>query len=97
MFLICNVSPITSSKVYRPYSRGTLRLASADVTHTPIVHYNYLSDPRDVRMCVNGVKILSAVVSSKAMSNYTYRQVLVGVIYHILAAPYIPHFLNDDQ
>ena len=65
-------------KVYRPHSRGTLKLASADVTHTPIVQYNYLSDPRDVRMCVNGVKILSAVIGSKAMANYNYRQVSIS-------------------
>ena len=62
-------------KVYRPFSRGTLKLASADVTDTPVVQYNYLSDPRDVKMCVNGVKILSKVVGSKAMANNTYRQV----------------------
>ena len=39
----------------QPFSRGTVRLASADPGALPVVSPNYLSDPRDVEAMVTGL------------------------------------------
>lgn len=39
-----------------PYSRGTVRLSSADPDAPPLIDPNYYSDPRDVRIMVDGVR-----------------------------------------
>lgn len=40
----------------RPYSRGRIRLKSDDPRAHPAIHFNYLSDERDVREMVDGIK-----------------------------------------
>lgn len=41
----------------RPYSRGTVTLASTDPFEQAIIDVNYLSDPRDVDNLVGGIII----------------------------------------
>jgi choline dehydrogenase len=40
----------------RPYSRGHVRLCSADPRQKPAIQFNYLTDPRDVREMVSGIR-----------------------------------------
>jgi choline dehydrogenase len=40
----------------RPYSRGRIRLKSADPKAHPAIHFNYLDDQRDVNEMVDGIK-----------------------------------------
>jgi choline dehydrogenase len=40
----------------RPYSRGRIRLKSADPKAHPAIHFNYLDDARDVKEMVDGIK-----------------------------------------
>lgn len=49
---------LITSAIYRTYSRGTVRLASADPTVHPMIDPNYLGDPRDVQALVDMTKML---------------------------------------
>ncbi|MCX7383037.1 MAG: GMC family oxidoreductase N-terminal domain-containing protein [Alphaproteobacteria bacterium] len=54
----------------RPESRGTLRLASADPSAKPLIHMNYLSDPRDRAALRSGVRILRDIFRQPAFNPY---------------------------
>ncbi|XP_050443789.1 glucose dehydrogenase [FAD, quinone]-like [Adelges cooleyi] len=51
----------------RPYSRGHIELASDNPYDPPRITPNYLSDPRDVRTMVEGIKIGYAMSKTAAM------------------------------
>ncbi|XP_078033752.1 glucose dehydrogenase [FAD, quinone] isoform X2 [Augochlora pura] len=54
----------------QPRSRGTLRLASNDPLAKPVIHGNYLSDPLDVAILVEGIQIALTFANTTAMRNY---------------------------
>lgn len=54
----------------RPKSLGTIKLASADPLHHPLIDPNYLSDRRDLDELVAGVKMMADVMSQKEISKY---------------------------
>lgn len=56
---------ITASLV-RPYSRGEIRLRSADPFAAPIIRGAYLSEPRDVAALVEGVRLARALAATAA-------------------------------
>ncbi|XP_043255745.1 glucose dehydrogenase [FAD, quinone]-like isoform X2 [Colletes gigas] len=60
---------ITPTNVH-PRSRGTLRLASNDPFAKPIIHGNYLSDPMDVAVLVDGIRKALSFANTTAMSKY---------------------------
>lgn len=43
----------------RPKSRGIIRLRSVDPSHEPIIDPQYYSDPRDIRVMIEGVFCIS--------------------------------------
>lgn len=49
----------------RPWSTGTVRLASADPTKAADIDPRYLTEPRDLEALVDGVKMIQAFVSQK--------------------------------
>jgi choline dehydrogenase len=51
----------------RPYSRGDIRIKSADPFEYPEIHPNYLSDERDCRVAVNGIKVARGIASAPAL------------------------------
>ncbi|TDM06621.1 MAG: hypothetical protein C4K60_19145 [Ideonella sp. MAG2] len=51
--------------VIRPYSRGTVTLASADVRKAPVIDPNFLGDERDMEVLVKGVQMQQAIIESK--------------------------------
>ncbi|XP_031846617.1 glucose dehydrogenase [FAD, quinone] isoform X2 [Nomia melanderi] len=53
-----------------PRSRGTLRLASNDPLAKPLIHGNYLSDPLDVAILVEGIQIALSFANTTAMRKY---------------------------
>lgn len=59
-----------NSYTLRPKSRGSVTLRSADPKDTPIVDPNYLSDPDDLRVSVEGVKISREIFSQSALQKY---------------------------
>ncbi|MGX0963234.1 choline dehydrogenase-like flavoprotein [Bradyrhizobium japonicum] len=54
--------------LFNAYSRGTLKLASADPSVDPIVEENMLADPRDMLRMKDAVKRLAVITSQPALS-----------------------------
>ena len=54
---------VMSSLIY-PKSRGTLRLASADPTAAPLIDFNYLSDPHDSTVLLEGLAMIREIMAS---------------------------------
>lgn len=52
--------------VLRPRSRGRIMLKSSDPSHYPLIYANYLSDPYDIRVSVNGIKATIDLMDTEA-------------------------------
>jgi choline dehydrogenase-like flavoprotein len=52
--------------VLRPYSRGTVALASADPTDDPLIDPAFLDDERDVQTLLRGTKLLQRILRAPA-------------------------------
>jgi choline dehydrogenase-like flavoprotein len=57
---------IMSTLIY-PKSRGTFRLASPDPTAAPLIDPNYLDEPADVDVLVDGMELIRETMNSKTM------------------------------
>ncbi|XP_028042216.1 glucose dehydrogenase [FAD, quinone]-like isoform X1 [Bombyx mandarina] len=55
---------ILSPVVLKPYSRGNIRLASADPTEQPAIFANYLGDSRDVDQMLKHIIVLEHLVEA---------------------------------
>ncbi len=54
-----------------PYSKGQIVLSSADPFSHPLIVPNFFSDPRDMKVMIDGLKqALRLVVSSKAFAKF---------------------------
>nr|XP_033205998.1 glucose dehydrogenase [FAD, quinone]-like isoform X2 [Bombus vancouverensis nearcticus] len=53
-----------------PRSKGTLRLATNDPLAKPIIHGNYLSDPLDMAILLEGIQIALSFGNTTAMAKY---------------------------
>ncbi len=62
----------------RPQSRGNVRISSPDPAASPIIQPNYLSDPADVDVAVDAVKITRAIIGQPALSPYTPQEFRPG-------------------
>jgi choline dehydrogenase-like flavoprotein len=51
--------------VLRPFSRGTVKLASADPRAAPLIDPRFLSDERDLRLLVKGGQMQERIIESK--------------------------------
>ncbi len=54
----------------RPESQGSIHLRSPDPLAAPCIRPNYLADPLDQRVVVDGMKIARRIVSNAAMDKY---------------------------
>ncbi len=54
----------------RPESRGTITLASSDPFQAPRIEPNYLAEPDDLRVMVDGVKLARRIGAAKAFAPY---------------------------
>ena len=62
----------------RPRSRGHVALRSADPSAKPFLHFEYLSDPHDLRELVEGVKKARELVAQPAFDPYRGRELSIG-------------------
>jgi choline dehydrogenase len=62
----------------QPFSRGTVRLASASPEAGPVVDPRYLSDARDVEALVAGLKIARGIGQARALAPWRPAEVLPG-------------------
>ncbi len=54
----------------RPYSRGRIRLKSADPKAHPAIHFNYLDEQRDVKEMVDGIKRTREMAAQKPWDEF---------------------------
>ncbi|RZF28000.1 GMC family oxidoreductase [Paraburkholderia sp. UYCP14C] len=54
--------------VLRPYSRGTLTLASADARVAPLIDPRFLSDARDLDLLVEGAKMARRILDAPSLA-----------------------------
>ena len=59
-----------NSYVLRPKSRGSVTLRSADPRDLPLVDPNYLADPDDLRIAVEGVKISCEIMRQPSLQKF---------------------------
>lgn len=59
-----------SPTMTQPRSKGNLRLASNDPLAKPIIWGNYLSDPMDMAILIQGIEIALSLANSSAMAKY---------------------------
>ncbi len=58
----------------QPKSRGSLRLASNDITVQPLIDPNFLAHPDDMARMVSGFKQMRAILQSPALAQYGGRE-----------------------
>ena len=59
----------------RPYSRGTISLASAKVSDDPIIDPNFFSDLRDLKTLIKGAKLTQDILNSAPLNKYKSREI----------------------
>lgn len=59
-----------NSYTLRPKSRGTVTLRSADPRDLPVIDPNFLADPEDVKISVEGVKISQEIFAQPSLQKY---------------------------
>lgn len=64
----------------RPYSRGHVRLKSADPLVPPAISPNYLSDPRDAKVLAAGMNMARKVISAQPLSAMIKSEKEPGVV-----------------
>ena len=62
----------------RPRSRGTVRLANADITTAPLIDPNYWSDPVDRDISIQGLKIAQEIMRQKPLASFIKSEKLPG-------------------
>src|SRR6478752_3908438 len=68
---------VLSTLIY-PRSRGTLRLASSDPTVSPLIDFQYLSDPADVDVLAEGSEMTRDIMRSGAFGGAVRREIAPG-------------------
>ena len=59
----------------RPYSRGTVSLASAEYKDAPLINPNFLNDNRDVDSLIKGAKITQNILNTPPLKKYQKREI----------------------
>lgn len=67
-----------NSYFLRPHSRGRVTLRSNNAADAPLIDPNYLSDPRDLQMTVEGVKLMRDIMQQSAFAPYLRREHMPG-------------------
>ncbi|KAB0538903.1 choline dehydrogenase-like flavoprotein [Pseudochrobactrum saccharolyticum] len=73
-----NAGVTLNSAYLHPRSRGTVRLRSADPTAAPLIDPNYWSDPHDVKMSIEGLKIAREIFDQAALKPFILAEKLPG-------------------
>ena len=81
-----NAGVTLNSAYLHPRSRGTVRLASSDPNAAPLIDPNYWSDPHDLKMSLEGLKIAREIMQQAALKPYVMAERLPG-----------PKVITDDD
>jgi choline dehydrogenase-like flavoprotein len=70
---------VTLNSCYlRPRSRGSVRLASADPAAAPLIDPDYLQDPRDRALSIEGLKLTQRILAQKPLEPFIRAERLPG-------------------
>ncbi|MBC2883930.1 GMC family oxidoreductase N-terminal domain-containing protein [Ochrobactrum sp. CM-21-5] len=81
-----NAGVTLNSAYLHPRSRGSVRLSSSDPAAAPLIDPNYWSDPHDVKMSLEGLKIAREIMSQNALKPFVMAERLPG-----------PKVMSDDE
>lgn len=73
-----NAGVTLNSAYLHPRSRGTIRLSSADPAAKPLIDPNYWSDPHDVKMSIEGLKVAREIFQQAALKPFIMAERLPG-------------------
>ncbi|NNU59278.1 GMC family oxidoreductase [Ochrobactrum soli] len=73
-----NAGVTLNSAYLHPRSRGTVRLVSSDPAAAPLIDPNYWSDPHDLKMSLEGLKIAREIMQQAALKPYVMAERLPG-------------------
>ena len=62
----------------RPRSRGSVRLQSADPSAAPLIDPNYLADPRDCELSIEGLKLAQRILAQEPLKPFIKAERLPG-------------------
>jgi choline dehydrogenase len=68
---------LLSTLIY-PRSRGTLRLASSDPTTSPLIDFQYLSDPADLEVLAEGSEMVREIMGGSAFGGAVKEEIHPG-------------------
>ncbi|MFE7569581.1 GMC family oxidoreductase [Streptomyces sp. NPDC057539] len=69
---------VLAASIVRPDSIGTLRLRSRDPKDAPLIDYNFLAEPRDVRRMVEAVKLSRRIGANEVFAKVAQAELLPG-------------------
>ncbi|KZV35764.1 protein HOTHEAD-like, partial [Dorcoceras hygrometricum] len=58
-------------KIAKPLSTGHISLKNTNIEDNPSITFNYFSHPDDLARCVEGIRLMEKIFSSKRFTNYT--------------------------
>jgi len=65
-----NAGITVNSAFVRPKSRGTVRLASADIAGMPLIDPNYFAEPEDRKMALAGLRLAREILRQPALKPF---------------------------
>ncbi|QNH07942.1 GMC family oxidoreductase [Pseudomonas sp. B11D7D] len=65
----------------RPYSRGSVEIASVDASVAPLIRPNYLSDERDLHVAADAIRLTRRIVAAPALAGYRPQEYKPGPDY----------------
>lgn len=66
----------------RPHSRGRVAITSVDASVAPSIMPNYLSDPRDLQVAADAIRLTRRIVAAPALASYRPEEYKPGAEYH---------------
>lgn len=65
----------------RPHSRGTVRIRSLDPGEAPSIQPNYLSDPRDLKVAADAIRLTRRIAAAPALAAFRPQEYKPGPEY----------------
>ena len=65
----------------RPYSRGKVEIRSLDAAAAPLIQPNYLSDPRDLQVAADAIRLTRRIVAAPALAAFKPEEYRPGPSY----------------
>ncbi|WP_068829305.1 GMC family oxidoreductase [Pseudomonas sp. BMS12] len=65
----------------RPHSRGSVTIRSAEARDKPLIQPNYLSDPRDLKVAADAIRLTRRIVAAPALARFRPEEYKPGADY----------------